>query len=127
MLLRSGKITDHSSKTTDDSDGYYDTLKIRCSIIYPLKTVKKYQMDLIREMLLSLDGGVTCSSANNILQIVLLAPELIANYPKFRNVCIDRVTEILEHIPYSSIIEAKYRKIYKEYFEWLKNRSDYNH
>jgi len=118
MLLRTGKTINHS-------DTYYNTVKIRCSIIYPLKTVKKYQMELIREMLLSLDGGITESTVNNVLEIVLLAPEFIANYPKFRNICIERVTEILEYLPYSSKIKPKYRKIYKDYFEWLKNRSDY--
>ena len=125
MLLRSGKITGDSNKTTDHSGAYYNTLKIRCSVEYPLKTVQNYQRDLIKEMLLTLDGGITCSTVNNVLQIILLAPELIATHPKFRNVCIDRVTEILEYVPYSGIIKPEYRKIYKDYFEWLKNRSDY--
>jgi len=125
MLLRSGKTISHSNTTANHSDTYYDTVKIRCSIEYPLKTVQNYQKDLIREMLLTLDGGVTCSTVNNVLQIILLAPELIANYPKFRNVCIDRVTEILEYVPYRNSIKPEYRKIYKDYFEWLKNRSDY--
>jgi hypothetical protein len=117
MLLRSGKSLNYNEE--------YENIKTRCFTIYPLKTVKKEQVTIMRTMLNSTNNGVNKDNVNHILKTVLTVPELIANYPTFRRVVILRLNEILNHGHFLNIIDKSLFRASSEYFEWLKLRSDY--
>jgi hypothetical protein len=115
MKLRSGKIFIS-----------YNTIKERCSNVIPLKNVQKEQIAALRKMLNSINGTVTTSDANKVLYTIMNVPEVLAYHATFRETTLERVHQILAHDPFKDIVVPEYRKIYREYFNWLKIRSDYN-
>jgi len=108
-----------------EEDLLYETIKARAFTIYPLGEVKKKQIKLIRIMLDNTNNGVNEDNVNSLLKKVLQVPELIASHPRFRQIVILRVNEIINHEAFKGVIFNDIYRASNEYFEWLKLRSDY--
>jgi hypothetical protein len=117
MKLRSGNVL--------NEDILYKSIKQRSSIVYPLEDVKTEQVAYVQNMLDSFRNGITKSNANSVLYTMMHVPEISAYNVNFRDSVFERINMILNHTPYNRIILPEYRKIYAEYFDWLKLRSDY--
>ena len=103
----------------------YDILKTRCSLIKPYLEVKEDQIKEIRNIVIQWNHRINVYNINPLLYTIMNSPELIANYVDVRNIIFTKVNQLINHDYYLDKIDKDILKAIKEYFSWLKMRSDY--
>ena len=103
----------------------YDILKTRCSLIKPYLEVKEGQIKEIRNIVIQWNHRINVYNINRLLYTIMNSPELIANYVDVRNIIFTKVNQLINHDYYLDKIDKDILKAIKEYFSWLKMRSDY--
>ena len=99
--------------------------KKRSMIVYPFEDVKYLQISRIRNNLMKWNQVITPKNVNQLLTIVMEVPELVSTYPSVRVMIHNRINEMLTRNYYSNVIDKDILQSVTDYFDWLKDRSDY--
>ena len=103
----------------------YNTFKMRASIVYPLEDVRQEQTTKTWSIFNKIRYAVIIENVNEFLIHLMNIPELLSASKNLRRDFNKKVNHIFNVDYLARTIDKDVSKAIKEYFEWLKLRSDY--
>jgi len=99
--------------------------KDRSMIVHPFDDVKCEQIYRLRTSIMKWNHIITPKNVNQLLTIIMEVPELVSTYPSVRIMIRNRVNDIIKRNYYTNLVDKDILQSITDYFEWLKQRSDY--
>ena len=103
----------------------YNTFKMRASIVYPLEDVRQEQTTKTWSIFNKIRYAVIIENVNEFLIHLMNIPELLSASKNLRREFNKKVNHIFDLDYLARTIDKDVSKAIKEYFGWLKLRSDY--
>lgn len=99
--------------------------KERSMIVHAFDDVKYEQISKVRNSIVKWNQIITPKNVNQLFIIIMEVPELVSTYPSLRIIIRNRVNDIIKRNYYTNLVDKDILQSVTDYFEWLKDRSDY--